>query len=75
MTIFNKNYALTAENIDIFAKELSSFILEKKLDKRVAVKTRLTAELVLLDWLEKLPKESCFEVIAGFWSTDGIAFI
>lgn len=68
MAIFNKNYALTAENIDIFAKELSSFILEKKLDKRVAVKTRLTAELVLLDWLEKLPKESCFEVeVKKFW--------
>lgn len=58
----NQTYSLSAENIDAFSEELFRYIIEKKLDRRVALKARLTAETVLSRWLSLLPDGSAFSV-------------
>lgn len=51
----NKKYLLTAENIDVISEEIASYMEKLKIPQMGIIRGRLTAETLLLAWLEKAP--------------------
>lgn len=60
-------YKLTSEGIDDFSDKLYDHIVGQKFSEDTAIKTRLTAETVLVEWLEAAPEGSEFEVKYTKW--------